>query len=338
MKKLAILLMIFAPLFASASTKVGWSRYTGWEPYAVITEFGIMDKWNATMGTDIEIVYYGDYLTSLDDYSNGQIAGVAATNFDIMVGPATTGIVSRALYTGDISNGNDAVITRNGDTCAALKGQEIILVEGSVSHLLLAVCLSNAGLSFDDVDLRNVSDADIATIYLESEDVSAVTWNPPLQQVLNDIDTTNVFDSSQTNGLIADSLWINDKMFTVNERKAITGAWFEVMAMLSTRGKQQAEIIEYMTSNSATPSVAQFRNQMSTTGFFYNQQAATVYHESNELKIAMRTVRTVLFAEKLYMPGTNVSKANTVGVQFPDGSVQGDSNYVRMIFDTTYTK
>lgn len=337
MKKLALLLMILTPVLASASTKIGWSRYTGWEPYAYIVEFGILDKWNANYGTDLELSFYGDYVESLTDYANGEIAAVAATNFDIMVGPSIAGITSVALYTGDISNGNDAVLTRNGDDCSALKDQEILLVEGSVSHLLLAVCLNDGGLTFDDVTLTNVSDADIATIYLESDSVSAVTWNPPLQQVMNDIDTMNVFDSSQTSGLIADSLWANDTKMSEAERRAITGAWFEAMAILSKRGQAQAEMIEYMTSNSSTPSVSMFRTQMSTTGFFFQAGDASNFTKTEELKSAMATVRQVLFAEKLYAPGTNVDKANTIGVQFPDGSVQGDKGFVRIIFTTKYT-
>ncbi|MEL7173705.1 MAG: aminotransferase class IV, partial [Pseudomonadota bacterium] len=81
---------------------------------------------------------------------------------------------------GDYSNGNDGILLKGSDRVAALKGQQINLVELSVSHYLLARALEGADLKMTDVNTVNTSDADIAGAFTSDDVTAAVAWNPQL--------------------------------------------------------------------------------------------------------------------------------------------------------------
>lgn len=313
---------------------IGFSHYTGWEPWAYIHEYGVMDKWNKKMGVNIRIEFFNDYGESLNSYTAGMLDGVTATNMDALMAPAAGGIVSTVLINGDYSNGNDALAVRGAATCDNIRGREILLLEGSVSHYLLSRYLDECNMTEDDVRLSNTSDADIATVYLTSRDTAVVTWNPPLQQVMSNPDTSVVFNSSQIPGEILDSLYVRADM-SDNAKKALVGAWYEAMTIMSAKGRESREMVNFMAEYSgATPN--EFRAQMRTTAFFITPQQAIDFTNSDDLKSTMDRVRSFIFDRNLF--SGNVTSKDFIGIQFPDGTVMGDPSRVRIIFDTSYTQ
>jgi len=118
--------------------KLAWSIYVGWMPWGYLEESGIMDKWAAKYGIDVEIVQINDYIESINQYTAGQFDGVSATNMDTLSIPSGGGVDTTALIVGDYSNGNDAVILKGDGDLSTLKGKPVNLVELSVSHYLLA--------------------------------------------------------------------------------------------------------------------------------------------------------------------------------------------------------
>ena len=67
---------------------------------------------------------------------------------------------------------------------------------------------------------------------------------------------------------------------------------------------------------------------------FYTPQAAVEYTASAEIKEKMNFVRQFCFSQGLL--GEDVTSVDAVGIAYPDGSIQGDKNNVKMRFDTTY--
>ena len=125
-----------SPLVAQKpSFTVGWSVYVGWNPYYYMARSGIMKKWADKYGIAIKVQRF-DYAPSLEAFVARNIDACAMTNMEALDMPAAAGIDTTAVIVGDYSNGNDAVLTRNGLTLKNLPGKRLLLVEKTVSQYL----------------------------------------------------------------------------------------------------------------------------------------------------------------------------------------------------------
>ena len=150
MKTLAMLLLTtllsLQAVIAQAADKprftLAWSIYVGWMPWEYADSLGIVDRWAERYGIEIEIVQINDYIESVNQYTAGQFDAVTATNMDILTIASASGVDTTALIVGDYSNGNDAVVLRDTEQLAAIRGLPVHLVELSVSHYLPAQALT----------------------------------------------------------------------------------------------------------------------------------------------------------------------------------------------------
>jgi NitT/TauT family transport system substrate-binding protein len=142
-----------------------------------------------------------------------------------------------------------------------------------------------------------------------------------------------VFDSSQIPGEIIDMMVIRTSA-PDTLKKALVGAWFETMKVLSSKSKTGKEAIEYM-ANFAGGTVAEFKAQLRTTAMFYNASEAVAFTTGEQLKKTMEYVRGFSFDHGLFGDAQN---KDVVGIAFPDGSVMGDKGNVRLRFDATFMK
>ena len=159
---------------------IGWSIYAGWMPWPYADQAGIVDKWEEKYGITINFVQVNDYVESVNQYTAGQLDGVTVANMDALTIPAAGGKDTSAIIVGDYSNGNDGILVKDANSVGALKGQQVNLVELSVSHYLLARALEGADLAMTDVNTVNTADADIAGAFTSDDVTAAVAWNPQL--------------------------------------------------------------------------------------------------------------------------------------------------------------
>ena len=242
---LLCLILAAGPVAAQSKFRVAWSHYTGWEPWGYAQSAGIMKKWAAKNKIDVEIVLINDYVESINLYTGGKFDACAMTNMDALTIPAVGGIDTTALIVGSFSNGNDGIVLKNGNSVKDLKGRSIKLVEFSVSHYLLARALAMNGMSERDVRTVNTSDADIAAVFGADPKGAAVTWNPPLQQARNAKGAKMVFDSSQIPGEIIDMMVVKSAA-PDSLKRALVGAWYEALAVMSSRDKAGNDALEFM--------------------------------------------------------------------------------------------
>ena len=236
----AALLLLALPAYGKDDYRIGWSIYVGWMPWGYAADAGIVDKWAEKYGITIEVVQFNDYIESINQYTAGAFDGCTMTNMDALTIPAAGGVDSTALIVGDFSAGNDGVLLKGADAkLADIEGQQVNLVELSVSHYTLARALDSIGLSERDVRVVNTSDADIVAAFASDDVTSVVTWNPLLSEILAMPDVTNVFDSSMIPGEIIDMLVVNTQTLAADPRlgKALAGAWYETMAAMSDAGE-----------------------------------------------------------------------------------------------------
>lgn len=309
--------------------KVCWSIYVGWMPWGYLQDSGIMKKWADKYGIDVEIVQINDYVESINQYTAGEYDGCSMTNMDALSIPAGGGVDTTALIVGDYSNGNDGIILKDKTELADIKGQTVNLVELSVSHYLLARALDTVGLSERDLTVVNTSDADMIAAYATADVTSVVTWNPLLSEIEAQANATKVFDSAGIPGEIIDIMMVNTETLADNPAfgKALVGAWYEVMGLMA-EGDEAA--LTAMAEASGTD-LAGYKAQLDTTKMFYTPADAVEFSKSEDLPKTMQFVAEFLFDKGIL--GEGAPSPEFVGVSFPDGSIYGDANNVKLRFD-----
>ena len=320
------------------SFKVAWSIYVGWMPWDYAQQSGILKKWADKYGIRIELTQINDYVESINQYTAGTYDACVMTNMDMLTIPAAGGVDSTALILGDYSNGNDGIVLKGaGRKLADIKGQSVNLVELSVSHYLLARALESVGLKERDVKVVNTSDADIVAAFATPAVTAAVTWKPLLSELTAMPRTSPVFDSSKTPGEILDLMVVNTKVLQENPKlgRALVGAWYETMALMSGKDAKAKAAKEMMAKASGTD-LAGFDGMLATTYMYWTPATAVAAASSPDLITKMDLVRKFSFSHGLL--GSGAKSVDVVGIAFPGGKTLGDAKNVKMRFDATYMK
>ena len=335
---LAFSSLLLAPA-ASAKDKyrVAWTIYVGWMPWDYAAQQGIVKKWADKYGIEIELVQVNDYVESINQYTAGAFDGCVMTNMDALTIPAAGGVDSTALIVGDFSNGNDGVVLKGKTALKDIKGQKVNLVELSVSHYLLARALESVGLAEKDIKVVNTSDADIVAAYATSDVTAAVTWNPLLSEVRAMPKTSLVFDSSKIPGEIIDLMVVNTAKLEKNPAlgKALAGAWYETMALMSKNDAAGKAARDAMAKASGTD-LAGFDAQLASTKMFYKPADAVAFTTSAQLPATMQKVAKFSFDHGLL--GEGASSENFIGIAYPGGKTSGDKAKVKLRFTDQYMK
>lgn len=317
------------------SFKVAWSIYVGWMPWGYAADTGIVKKWADKYGISIDVKQFNDYVESINQYTAGAYDAVTITNMDALSTPAAGGVDTTAMIVGDFSNGNDAVILKNKDKLADIKGQNVNLVEFSVSHYLLARALDSVKMSEKDVKVINTSDADMAAAYKSAEVTAVVTWNPIVSEILGNKDAHKVFDSSQIPGEIMDLMVANTQVLKDNPAfgKALVGIWYETLDKMLAPNAEGKAAREAMAKASGTD-LAGFDSQLASTKLFAKPADAVAFTESKEIATTMDRVRAFLFDKALL--GKDAKSADVVGIELADKKVLGDAKNVKFRFDPSF--
>jgi NitT/TauT family transport system substrate-binding protein len=338
--KLAFIFILLAaftistPLYAKDSFKVCWSIYVGWMPWDYGAKEGIVKKWADKYGITIDVVQINDYIESINQYTAAAFDGCTMTNMDALTIPAAGGVDSTALIVGDFSNGNDGIVLKGKSSLKDIKAQKVNLVELSVSHYLLARALESIKMSEKDITVVNTSDADMVSAYGAPEVTSVVTWNPLLSEITGMPNSTKVFDSSKIPGEIIDLMVVNTKTLKDNPKfgKALTGAWYEIMAAMKNGSPKAKSARTFMAKASGTD-LKGFEAQLATTEMFYNAKDAVAFTVSPKLKQTMQYVAEFSFAHGLL--GEGAPDAGFVGIETPAG-LFGSAGNVKLRFDPSY--
>ncbi|TCS41020.1 putative urea ABC transporter substrate-binding protein [Reinekea marinisedimentorum] len=322
------------PAAAQDHFQLAWTIYVGWMPWDYAAAEGIVDKWADKYDISIDVVQINDYVESINQYTAGQFDATVMTNMDALTIPAASGVDSTALIVGDFSNGNDGIVLKGNKTLSDIKGQQVNLVELSVSHYLLARGLESVGMAERDVKVVNTSDADLVAAF-SSKDVTAVTtWNPLLSEITAMPNTSKVFDSSQIPGEIIDLLVVNTDTLAENPAlgKALTGAWYEIMAIMSA-GDAAADAAKTFMAEASGTDLAGYNAQLASTKMFFSAADAVAFTNSDSLKSTMQKVAEFSFDHGIL--GDGAPDAGFIGIETPAG-VYGDSGNIQLRFNPEY--
>ena len=315
--------------------KVCWSIYVGWMPWGEIQTSGIMKKWADKYGITVDIVQINDYVESINQYTAGEFDGCSMTNMDALSIPSAGGIDTTALIIGDFSNGNDGIILKNMNNLPDIKGQNVNLVELSVSHYLLARALDTVDLQESDLTVVNTSDADMVAAYTTDDVTAVVTWNPLLSEIAAMPNSNKVFDSAEIPGEIIDIMMVSTETLKDNPvfGKALVGAWYEMMSVMSKDDEAGKAARTAMATASGTD-LAGYDAQIATTQMFYDPADAVAFNNQDKLIDTMSFVANFLFDHGIL--GEGASSPDFVGMEFPNGKTLGDTSNLKLRFDPTY--
>lgn len=341
-----LVLMLSALVFASSaaadddrpSFKVAWTIYAGWMPWAYADEFGIVDKWADKYGIDIEVIQFNDYIESINQFTAGDIDACGMTNMDALTIPAASGVDTTGLILGDYSNGNDGLLLKDAESFEDIRGRNVHLVELSVSHYLLARALDHHGMSERDVRVVNTSDADAVSAFMTPGVTAAAIWNPQLSIVKDQYpDAIEVFDSSQIPGEIIDMMAVKTEVLEAHPElgKALVGAWLETLAIMRGNDERATEALTFMAEAAGT-NLENYKFQLTQTELFYTAEDLLDFSTSDQLRTTMDLVRQFSFEHGLL--GENAPNPDVVGMQFPDGSVLGNANNIKLRFDPRFVQ
>ena len=315
---------------------IAWTIYVGWMPWPYAADAGIVKKWGDKYGIKINVTQINDYVESINQYTAGKFDGVTVTNMDALTIPAAGGVDSSAIIMGDFSNGNDGVVLKKGKTLADIKGQQINIVELSVSHYLLARGLASVKLKEKDIKTVNTSDADIVAASKSADATAIVTWNPQLLEVKAEPGATLVFDSSKIPAEIEDLMVINTATLKDNPElaKALVGIWYETIGLMKDPGEKGKPAREAMAKLSGTD-LAGFETQLKTTFMYYEPKDGVAFMTGPELPKAMNTVRGFCFEHNLL--GEHVKSKDAIGIETPSSTL-GSAKNVKLRFDPSFMK
>ena len=322
---------------AKEKYRLAWSIYVGWMPWDYAAKQGIVKKWADKYGIEIDVVQINDYIESINQYTAGAFDACVMTNMDMLTIPSAGGVDSTALIVGDFSNGNDGIVLKKGNALKDIKGQKVNLVELSVSHYLLARALDSVGMKERDVKVVNTSDADIVAAFSSPTVTSVVTWNPQLSSIAAMPGAKKVFDSSQVPGEIIDLLVVNSKKLGANPNlgKALAGAWYETMSIMS-RNDEKGKAARAAMGKASGGDLAAFEQQLITTKMFYDPKEAVAFTQSPELIKTMDKVRRFSFDHGLL--GQGARSVDSVGMSFPGSKTMGDAKNITLRFTSDYMK
>ena len=345
LQRIAIILCILVPVLRAGtpSFTVGWSVYVGWNPYYYMQKSGILSKWANKYGVNIKVQRF-DYAPSLDAFVAKNIDACAMTNMEALDMPAAAGVDTTAIIIGDYSNGNDAVLARGNLSLTQIPGKRVMLVEKTVSQYLFerAMTINGLGNQLKRVQYLNTSDSDIAAAFLtDSSKEVVVTWKPLVSQIVKAKGVKTLFNSSQIPGEILDLLVVRTEVLKRPDgsgqkfAKAITGAWYELMALMSKKGPDSDKVLAGI-AEASQDSLASYKEQLSTTNMFYTPDSALRMATSADLKKTMDLVRTFCFAHGLL--GEKTKSPDDVAIQFPDASVTGKPERIRFRFSVEFMR
>ena len=344
MRKLAILFLLALSAYAQKPTfTVGWSIYAGWTPYYYMNKAGILHKWADKYGIAIKVQRF-DYAPSLDAFVAKNIEACAMTNMEALDMPAASGVPTTVVLIGDYSNGNDALLVRNGLQMKDLAGKKMLLVQKTVSEYLFDRAMTLGGLrdQIKRVRMVNTSDSDIAGAFTGDTSASAVvTWKPMVSQLAKLKGVSSLFNSSQIPGEILDLMVVRTDVINRPDgsgqkfAKALAGAWYEMLAQMTVKGPAGDKVLAAIAEGSQD-TLDSYKEQLSTTKMFYTPQSALAFGASGTLKEKMALVRQFCFDHGLL--GSNTKSVDDVAIGYPDGTVQGKPDRVRLRYELSFMK
>ncbi|MBT3558630.1 MAG: ABC transporter substrate-binding protein [Rhodospirillales bacterium] len=203
---------------AVAKEKVRVGHFT-WPGYGFLY---VAQEKNLAPDLEFEFTIIEDPIQLFSLLSSGQLDVVFST---VEFGPIATAedMGFKLISFTNLSNGTDNIVVRPDIKEASdLIGQQIAILEGGLSQIMVAIWLEENGVSVDDVQMVNLIAGDAAAAMTSGQIAAAELWDPFGAQVLADLPGARSVSNSREDywtktGLIGDAIFMSDT-FTIKHR------------------------------------------------------------------------------------------------------------------------
>ena len=125
---------------------------------------------------------------------------------------------SKLVALTNLGYGSDDIIVRPDIKSAAdLKGKQVAVLEGGLSHIMMGIWLEQNGVKWDEVEMVNLIAGDAAAAMMSGQVAAAELWAPFNSEVLENLPgSRSVANSLETqwleSGLIADAVFMSNDL------------------------------------------------------------------------------------------------------------------------------
>lgn len=191
--------------------------------------------------------------TVMDDF-NASRAAFKAGKMDLMwttmdAFPTESGNYGepvKFLFQADWSRGGDAIVTTSGiNSVGGLAGKKIAVAPATPSHTFLLWMLDMAGLTFMDVELKEVASAiDAAAAFKAGQVDAAVVWSPDDADCVKSVSGAKILtNTKQATHIIADGFMVKQSVLNKrrSELKALAEGWLKGAAEINESEANKAK-------------------------------------------------------------------------------------------------
>ena len=216
---LALGLGFSSSVSAQDTLRVLAPTWVGFAPALVAADLGYFEE----EGLSVDFRFEDDRSNVIAAMERGDIDADMRTVGEHQGRPRVDETTGTIIGTIDLSLGGDGVIV--DDTVAEvadLKGRTVAIEPNIPARLLLQMELKKAGLSLDDVELREIATADTIAVFADPDIAAVGTYEPFLSQAASALPDRNpriLVSSRETPDLIIDIITARDEELAANPEK-----------------------------------------------------------------------------------------------------------------------
>ena len=210
-------------------------------------------------GIDAKIKMFDNYSDGMNALVGGNIDAYVLSYSDA-IAPFNSGADFKVVMVEDYSAGSDGLVASSDiKSVKDLKGKQVATEIGSVDQMFLYRCLSDSGMTPEDINLINMDIASAGNAFIAGKVDAAAIWDPSLTQAV-DNGGNLLTTTADYPGLIPACLTVNGETLKNrgNDIKKVIKAWYS-----SLEGyEKNKEEFEKVVSEAANISVEDFQMLM----------------------------------------------------------------------------
>lgn len=258
---------------------MGYSSWPGWWPWYIAEKEGLF----AANGANVKLQWFDGYIESMEALAAGQIDANCQTLNDTISFAAGAVNGEVGVLVNDNSAGNDKIIVAEGiDTIEDLEGKTVAVEEGVVDDFLLSLALEEAGMSRDDVQIKNLETGAAAAAFAAGQ-VDAVGAFPPFWlTALTREGSKELISSKEFPGAIPDLLVVSQTLIDEkpDQVQALVNTWFDILQFIEDNPAKADELL----AERANVSVEEFQQFKDGTRMFSIEENLEAFSPGDSMK------------------------------------------------------
>lgn len=241
----SILASVATTALSAEQIRILAPTWLGFAPVHVAIKNGCFEK----RDLDVSIKFEDDLANVMAAMARGDIEMQMRSVGEYQGRPRdkdTPGVIIGVI---DESVGGDGVITDEKiKSVADLKGKTVASELNIPARLLLQMALKNAGLSLNDLQMKDIATADTAAVFADDSISAIATYEPFMSQAIQTSSRAGartLFTSKDYPGLIIDAIIVRNDDLKANPKKygAFLGCIYEAVDFIKAEPQKFAEMV-----------------------------------------------------------------------------------------------